>query len=104
MQEIIDSWNEHEARNKEDNQATLASSSGESEFNSKSLETIQKLGKERGSNFVIQTLLCHNRSIIQQYRLIPALVLEIAVSMLAGKELTIITNDIPMDNMKLNRR
>ena len=78
VQEIIDFWLESEAE-RSHREAAQASDS-----DSKSLATIKRLGQERGGNFFIQALLCHNRSLIQQFRLIPALVLEIGVAILAG--------------------
>lgn len=45
---------------------------------------IMELSKERGGNFFSQALLCHNRSLVQQYRLIGALCLEIGVALIAG--------------------
>jgi len=78
VQEIIDFWAESEAQ-RSHREAAEASDS-----DAKSLATIRQLGLERGGNFFIQTLLCHNRSLIQQFRLIPAFVLEIGVALLAG--------------------
>jgi hypothetical protein len=78
VQEIVDFWAESEAE-KSHREAANASDS-----DAKSLAIIKRLGHERGGNFFMQTLLCHNRSLIQQFRLIPALVLEIGVALLAG--------------------
>lgn len=51
---------------------------------------ILELSKERGGNFFSQALLCHNRSLVQQYRLIGALCLEIAVALIAGNHLLLL--------------
>ncbi|KAI8853994.1 hypothetical protein BC829DRAFT_381042 [Chytridium lagenaria] len=47
-------------------------------------EDIEGVIKKRGASWIFQAVLCHNRYMIQQYRLIGALVLEICVASLAG--------------------
>ncbi|KAJ3109992.1 hypothetical protein HDU96_006992 [Phlyctochytrium bullatum] len=47
-------------------------------------QELEEIIKFRGASFMRQALLCHNRYIVQQYRLISALGLEIGVASLAG--------------------
>lgn len=75
MQDILDFW-------KDNQKATEIVEASQTDF--QSLHTFKEMGRQRGGNFLTQAVLCHNRSLVQQFRLIPAFVLEIAVALLAG--------------------
>jgi len=70
----VEYWNEHKGMLAEEKQ----------EYPQHIMKTIMESSKERGRNMFLQAVLCHNRSMVQQYRLVGAFVLEVGVAVLAG--------------------
>lgn len=77
VSDLVRHWNENKGQVEQ-------LESEKQKYSPEVMEEILAVSKQRGGNVFWQALLCHNRSIVQQYRLIGALGLEIVVALLAG--------------------